>query len=62
MGSSNRRQALGHLVAAGPAFQEVFAPLTSAERETLHALLVQAVQHIASACPQGPTEGCEDEC
>ena len=41
---------------------EVFAPLTSAERETLHALLVQAVQHIASACPQGPTEGCEDEC
>jgi hypothetical protein len=27
--SSNCKQALGHLLAAGPAFQEVFAPLTS---------------------------------
>ena len=27
--SSNRRQALGHLLAAGPAFSEVYAPLTT---------------------------------
>jgi MarR family transcriptional regulator, lower aerobic nicotinate degradation pathway regulator len=32
--------------------EEVFAPLTAAERESLNALLAQAVEHIATDCTQ----------
>jgi DNA-binding MarR family transcriptional regulator len=37
---------------------EVFAPLTIVERESLNALLAQAVEHIATDCTQPPDGGC----
>ena len=37
---------------------EVFSPLTQAERQTLHDLLSKAVQHIASECAPPPLDGC----
>jgi len=37
---------------------EVFARLTSSERETLNALLAQAVEHIAAGCAPPTGEGC----
>ena len=37
---------------------EVFATLTSSERETLNALLAQAVEHIAADCAPATNEGC----
>ena len=37
---------------------EVFAPLTPTERDTLNALLAQAVDHIASDCRQPPDGAC----
>ena len=37
---------------------EVFATLTSSERETLNALLAQAVEHIAGDCTPSTGEGC----
>jgi DNA-binding MarR family transcriptional regulator len=37
---------------------EVFAALTSSERETLNALLAQAVEHIAANCMPATDEGC----
>ncbi len=37
---------------------EVFATLTNPERETLNALLAQAVEHIAAECTQPIDESC----
>jgi MarR family transcriptional regulator, lower aerobic nicotinate degradation pathway regulator len=37
---------------------EVLATLTGSERETLNALLVQAVEHIAADCTPPTDEGC----
>ena len=37
---------------------EVFAPLTSTERQTLNALLAQAVDHIATDCSEPPDGTC----
>jgi DNA-binding MarR family transcriptional regulator len=37
---------------------EAFATLTSSERETLNALLAQAVEHIAADCTPPTDEGC----
>ena len=37
---------------------EAFATLTSSERETLNALLAQAVEHIAADCTPTTDEGC----
>jgi len=37
---------------------EIFATLSSRQRETLNALLAQAVQHIASDCTQPVNDGC----
>ena len=37
---------------------EIFSPLTPAERHTLHDLLSRAVQHIASDCPPPAHDGC----
>ena len=36
----------------------VFAPLTTTERDTLNALLAQAVEHIATDCTQPPDGTC----
>jgi DNA-binding MarR family transcriptional regulator len=36
---------------------EIFATLTSSERETLNALLAQAVEHIAADCTPPTDEG-----
>ena len=41
---------------------QILAPLTPAQRQTLHALLLQAVQHIASGCTRPVGEDCEAEC
>jgi len=37
---------------------DVFATLTSSERETLNALLAQAVEHIAADCEQPSDDSC----
>jgi DNA-binding MarR family transcriptional regulator len=37
---------------------EMFASLTSSERETLNTLLAQAVEHIAADCTQPIDDGC----
>jgi DNA-binding MarR family transcriptional regulator len=37
---------------------QVFAPLTPTERETLNALLAQAVEHITTDCTQPPEATC----
>jgi DNA-binding MarR family transcriptional regulator len=37
---------------------EILAPLTRAERETLNALLAKAIKHIAAECTQPPDGGC----
>ena len=37
---------------------EIFSPLSHAERETLNGLLSRAVQHIASDCAPPAPDGC----
>ena len=37
---------------------QILAPLTGTERQTLHALLAKAVKHIGPECPPPPGQGC----
>jgi len=37
---------------------QILAPLTGAERQTLHALLAKAIQHIGPGCPPPSGQGC----
>jgi DNA-binding MarR family transcriptional regulator len=37
---------------------QILAPLTGAERQTLHALLTKAVKHIGPECPPPSGQGC----
>ena len=37
---------------------QILAPLTDTERQTLHALLAKAIQHIGPECPPPSGQGC----
>ena len=37
---------------------QILAPLTGTERQTLHALLAKAVKHIGPECPPPSSQGC----
>ena len=37
---------------------QILAPLTGTERQTLHALLTKAVKHIGPECPPPTGQGC----
>ena len=37
---------------------QILAPLSGTERQTLHALLAKAVKHIGPECPPPPAQGC----
>jgi MarR family transcriptional regulator, lower aerobic nicotinate degradation pathway regulator len=37
---------------------QILAPLTGTERQTLHALLAKAIKHIGPECPPPPGQGC----